>query len=121
MNRTLAKHGHALRSRISAERAHLQRPSDQTATVLQEKLTVLAMENKQLKHTATTAESGSENIRKQNDDLSLRFQAAEMRLMDLVNDVECEKQLLTSETKPELFAGWTHRACNEQTSRNSEA
>jgi hypothetical protein len=76
--------------------------------VLQEKRAVLEMENKQLKQTATTAESASENIRKQNDDLSLQLQAIEIGLINPVHSFQCEKQLLTSETKTELLAGWSH-------------
>jgi chromosome segregation ATPase len=104
MKRKLAKVAHTARNRIQTERELLQRKFDQGVSVLQEKLTVLEVENKQLKHTATTTENACDRIRKQNDDLSLRLQAAEMRMASLVNDFEREKQLLISQTKTEMLA-----------------
>jgi hypothetical protein len=62
------------------------------------------VENNRLNHSFETAEHRCAQLRKQNDDLSVRLQAAELRIASVTNDFEREKKFLASQTKTELMA-----------------
>jgi chromosome segregation ATPase len=104
MKQRLTEVVHRAKARIKGERDLLQRKSNSVISSLQEQVTVFQVENTKLNHSLATAEDQCSKLQKNNDDLSIRLQAAELRVNRITSDFEREKKVLISQSRTEFLA-----------------